>query len=199
MSAVRRGLVLSCALLASHPATADVTEPRSGVAFAEKADGMTLLGVGLRTKTMLKVKVYAAGLYVSDAAIAGPLKGKAGPDLFKELVWGDFPKQMTLKLVRDLSAGQMQDAVREALAPQGADKARVDAFVSYFGDIKTGEEYVIRWAPGGTIETSSKGQAKPPIADKTFAAQVFAIWLGDKPIQDDLKADLASRAPQILR
>ena len=75
----------------------------------------------------------------------------------------------------------------------------MDAFVSNFGDTKTGQEYVIRWAPGGTLETTVVGAAKPPIADKDFAAAVFAIWLGEKPIQDDLKRDLVARAPQLIK
>ncbi|HET9315916.1 MAG TPA: chalcone isomerase family protein, partial [Vicinamibacteria bacterium] len=80
-----------------------------------------------------------------------------------------------------------------------ANKARVDAFVSYFGDTKVGQEYVIRWAPGGVLETTVIGVAKPSIADKDFAAAVFSIWLGEKPIQDDIKKGLVSRAPALLK
>jgi hypothetical protein len=187
--------VMGAALVVGVPRTAraeDVAEPRTGVRFPDKVGDMSLLGIGLRTKTILKVKVYAIALYVSDAALAGPLKGKSAPALAHEIVWGDFPKEVHLHLVRDVSASQMQDAIREAL--EHADKARVDQFVSYFGDIKTGEEYVLRWAPGGTLETIAKGTPKPPIADKNFAAAVFGIWLGEEPIQEDIKRDLLSRA-----
>ena len=34
--------------------------------------------------------------------------------------------------------------------------------------------------------------------DKDFAAAVFGIWLGPKPIQDDIKRGLVSRAPQAM-
>jgi chalcone isomerase-like protein len=186
-------LVLALAV----PAHADVAEPRTGVLFPEKIGEMSLLGVGLRTKTILKVKVYAVGLYVADAALAGPLKGKTGPDLYRELVWGDFPKEIHLRLVRDVSASQMQEAIRDAL--EKADKARTDQFVSYFSDIKTGEEYVLRWTPGGTLETVAKGTPKPPIADKNFAAAVFGIWLGDEPLQEDIKRDLIARVPLVVK
>jgi hypothetical protein len=194
------GLALSLAAPAvpSAPALADVAEPKTGVTFPEKIGDLSLLGVSLRTKTILKVKVYAIALYVADSALNGPLKGKAGtPDLYRELVWGDFPKQVHLHLVRDVSASQMQESIREALG--GADKARVDQFVSYFDDIKTGEEYVLRWAPGGTLETMAKGAPRPPIADKDFAGAVFGIWLGDNAIQDDVKRDLVVRASVLAR
>ena len=183
--------------LAVSPASADVAEPRTGVTFPEKSGDMSLLGVGLRTKTILKVKVYAIAFYVADSALNGQLKGKTGEDLYRELVWGDFGKEVHLRLVRDVSASQMQESIREAL--EGADKARVDEFVSYFSDIKTGEEYVLRWAPGGVLETVAKGTPKPPIADKNFAGAVFGIWLGDHAIQDDIKRDLVSRSHLVAK
>jgi hypothetical protein len=191
-------LIALAILASSAPARAEVSEPRTGVRFPEKIGESSLLGVGLRTKSVLKVKVYAVGLYVADSALAGPLKGKTGPDLFRELVWGDFPKEIHLKLVRDVSASQMQEAIRDALE-KAADKARTDQFVSYFTDIKTGEDYVLRWAPGGTLETIAKGAPKPTIADKNFAAAVFAIWLGDEPIQEDVKRDLIARVPPVVK
>ena len=184
-------------LALAAPVRADVAEPHTGVHFAEKAGEMSLLGVGLRTKTILKVKVYAIALYVADTALAGSLKGKSGPALYRELVWGDYPKEVHLRLVRDVSASQMQESIREAL--ENADKGRMDTFASYFGDIKTGEEYVLRWTPGGTLETLAKGTPKPSIADKTFAAAVFGIWLGEEPIQEDVKRDLVSRVPALTR
>ena len=179
------------------PARADVTEPRTGVRFPEKIGESSLLGVGLRTKSILKVKVYAIGLYIADSALAGPLKDKTGPALYRELVWGDFPKEIHLRLVRDVSASQMQEAIRDAL--EKADKARTDQFVSYFSDIKTGEEYVLRWATGGTLETIAKGVPKPAIADKNFAAAVFGIWLGDEPVQDDIKRDLIGHMARAVK
>jgi hypothetical protein len=192
--------IVIAALLAGPLRAEDVTEPRTGVAFPAKEDDMTLLGVGLRTKTFLKVKVYAIGLYVSDAALTGPLAAHRGrpvmPELYHDLVWGDFPKAVVMKFVRDTTASQIRDAFYEALP--SIDHARLDLFSSHFGTPHNGQKVVVRWAPGGVIETVSAGEAKPPIADKAFAAAVFGIWLGEKPIQDDIKRDLVSRVPGVL-
>jgi len=190
---VKRLIALACLLLLAPALRAqDVVETRTGVAFAPKSGDMTLTGVALRTKTFLKVKVYAVALYVDAAALAGPLaphKGKPKTAAFyKDLVSGDFPKQIHMKFVRDLSAGQIQGAFHETL--EAAEKSKVDAFVSYFGDIKSGQDTILNWAPGGTLETTVAGVAKPPIADKNFAAAVFGIWLGEKPVQEDIKQDL---------
>jgi len=180
------------AVLATLAAAETVTEPRSGVAFDRKRGDMTLTGVGLRTRTFLKVKVYAIGLYVSDAALAGSLQAERGkaksPGFYQELVSGDSPRAVQLRFVRDLSAQQIQDAFREVLHPAG--KARVDEFVSYFGDVKSGSDTILEWAPGGILKTTVAGASKPAIEDRPFASAVFGIWLGEKPIQDDIKVDL---------
>jgi hypothetical protein len=190
------------AIALAAPALAqDIAEPKTGVKFATHEGDMSLLGVGLRTKTLLKVKVYAVGLYVADSALAGALaahKGKTTtPAFYKDLVGGDFEKQITMRFVRDVSTDQIRDAFRESL--KGAEGAKADLFVGYFSDTKSGQEYVLRWVPGTGLETKAAGLNKPPINDKAFAAAVFGIWLGDKPIQDEIKRDLVARAAELLK
>jgi hypothetical protein len=199
---MNRPAAMLLALALATPALAqEIAEPKSGVKFAAKSGDMSLLGVGLRTKTMLKVKVYAAGFYVADAALGGPLaahKGKANtPDFYKELVWGDFGKQIVMKFTRGVTTDQIQGAFRDSL--KGAEAAKLNQFLGYFGDTKEGEEYVLTWKPGGTLATKVAGADKPEIADKNFAAAVFGIWLGEKPIQDDIKKGLASRAAELIK
>lgn len=193
-------LLAGAALAPSLPAQ-DVAEPKSGARFPARVEDKSLLGVGLRTRTFLKVQVYALGLYVADSALSGPLaayKGRTGsPGFYKELVQADFPKRVTMRFLRDLGAGQIQEAMRDAL--RGADKAKVDAFVGYFPAIRSGEECVLEWGPGGVLETVMAGAAKPPIADRAFASAVFAIWLGEKPVQEDLKRAIVSRAGELIR
>ena len=179
----------------------EIAEPKSGVKFAAKLDSMSLLGVGLRTRTMLKVKVYAVGLYVADGALAGLLaahKGKTDmPVFYRDLISGDFEKQIVMKFVRDVSTDQIRGAFREGL--KGVEGPKLDLFVGYFSDTKVGQEYLLHWAPGGVLETKVAGLNKPPIADKNFAAAVFGIWLGEKPIQEDIKKDLVARAGELLK
>jgi chalcone isomerase-like protein len=178
-----------------------VREPKSGVPFAAKVGNMSLLGVGLRTKSFLRFKLYAIGLYVSDSALSGPLtvhKGRVGTSAFyRDLVTGDFEKQLVLKPVRDLSAEQIQDAFRRHLP--SVDPKRLDQFVAYFPGAKAGQVCVLRWAPGGILETNVSGLVKPPIADRAFSQAVFAIWLGDKPVEDQIRWRLTSRASELLK
>ncbi|HEV8674915.1 MAG TPA: chalcone isomerase family protein [Methylomirabilota bacterium] len=198
----RIAAVLIALFLAILPAAAqEVTEPSSGVKFALKRGDLSLLGVGLRTRTVFKVKVYAIALYVADSALAGPLavhkSSLDSPAFYRDLIGGDFAKEVHLRFIRDVDQGTIQEAMRDALA--GADRAKTDTFVSYFPEIKADQQCVIRWVPGGTLETVMAGKPKPPIADRHFAAAVFAVWLGEKPIQEDIKKGLVSRAPVLIK
>jgi hypothetical protein len=175
-----------------------VTEPASGVAFDAASGDLKLLGVGLRTKTFLRVKVYAVGLYVDPAGLAAHRGKGAFPALFRDLVSGDFRREIRMKFVRSsVTADQIRGAFRESLA--GADRTRVEAFLAYFGETKAGDEYVLRWLPGGVLETTVAGQAKAPIADRAFASAVFGIWLGERPIQEDIKQGLVARLAEVVR
>ena len=87
-------------------------------------------------------------------------------------------------------AEQIREAFYEALPNVDAPPRRVRL---HFGAPKTGDEYVLRWAPGGVLQVTAAGVRKPDIRDKAFATAVFGIWLGDKPIQADIKRDLVAR------
>ena len=193
----------TAALAAAVAAPAETwTEAKSGATFEVKRDGMTLLGAGLRVKKIVfTFKAYAVGLYVDDAALAGPLASHKGkgvtPGLYKALQTGDFRKQVVLKFLRNLGASKIQGAMRESL--EGADPKLLDQFVSYFPEVKEGEECILRWTPGGTLESIMAGQAKPPIANKAFAERVFGLYVGPTPIQDDIKADLVARVKDVLK
>src|SRR6185503_8544040 len=120
---------------------------------------MSLLGAGVRTKTFLKVKVYAICLYVADAAVTGPLAPYRGrttdPAFYRELVAGDFPKQVVMTFVRDATAEQVRDAFHESLPT--VDPKRLDLFASHFGAPHKGDVYVVRWAPGGELQVTAAG------------------------------------------
>jgi hypothetical protein len=186
---------LALALFASPLLAQDVTEEKSGTKFTAKRGDQSLLGTGLRKKAFFKV--YAIGLYVSDAALQGPLKAHKGkPTLQAEIINGDFERTIQMKFLRDVSQDRIRGAFRETL--EQADKTKLEGFLSYFGETKEGQEYLLHWVAGGALEVTVAGVAKPPITDKTFAGQVLGIWLGATPIQDDIKQGLVSRQGQVI-
>ena len=198
MNALAAGFAI---LAVSAPAASPVVvEPKTGLSFPTRSGGMSLLGVGVRTRSILKLKVYALGLYVADAALAGPLVphrlAPQAPLFFRELVHGDFEKKLVLTLARDLSADQIRGTFRQHL-PE-ADPVLREQFASYFDASRAGQGCVMHWV-GGRLETTVCGTAKPPIESKAFADEVFAIWLGERASEDPLRRQLVSRAPDVIR
>ena len=197
MSILAAGFV---AIAASAPtAPPVVVEPKTGLAFPTSSGRMSLLGVGVRTRSILKFKVYALAFYVADTALAGPLapykRGTQAAPFFRELVRGDFEKRLVLTLARDLSADQIRGTFRQHL-PR-ADPALREQFASYFDASRAGEGCVMHWVEG-RLETTVVGVRKPPIANKAFADEVFAIWLGERAAGDPLRRQLVSRAQDVI-
>src|SRR6187402_1307087 len=96
--------VLALSLALAVPSFAQkVTEPKTGESFENTdQDGWWLLGTGVRTRTMLNVKVYAIALYVDGPSYTRLVSSKGGnvkatPELYQELVWGDFGKRIELR------------------------------------------------------------------------------------------------------
>jgi len=149
-------------------------------------------GAGLRKKVFFKV--YAMALYLpekqSDAAGALNVKG---------------PKRISISLLRDLTAQQFVEAMQEGLAENhsAAEMAALKDRLKQFSDVmltiveaKTGTLIEIDWLPESGTHLSVGGQAKGvDIAGEDFYRALLRIWLGDKPVQDDLKQALLGKAP----
>lgn len=160
----------------------------AGVIFADQvqADGatLTLNGLGLRKATFLKVKVYVGALYLPQAS-------KDATAILK----ASAPKRLVLQFVRDvggddLSKGWDEGFENNAGGELAALKPRIDAFKAMMTDVKSGDTLSMQHKPGTGIEVAVKGAAKGTIKGDDFARALFAIWLGAKPPNDDLKAGL---------
>lgn len=133
---LRASVIVLALGIASALGAQELAEPQTGVRFPLTSQGQALLGLGLRVKKVafVKVKVYVVGLYVSEAVLSGPLAAHRGhpasPELFRDLVWGDFDKHLVLRFVRDLERERIQTAMRSALAGR-TDALLLDQFVSY--------------------------------------------------------------------
>ena len=149
--------------------------------------GAAVVGrLGLGREEAARQLAAALGEHALNGAVADHL-----------LQTGDFRKQVVLRFLRTLSKSKIQDAMRESLA--GADPKTLDQFVSYFPEVKEGEQCVLRYLPGGKLESIMAGQQKPTIDSKAFADQLFGLYVGPKPIQDDIKAGVVARAGEALK
>jgi long-chain acyl-CoA synthetase len=157
----------------------------AGVKLADKAtvagQELALNGAGIRTRAF--IKVYVGSLYLP--AKAGDLAG----------VLAKSPRRVQLNLVRDLTNDQIVGAIVDGIndtnseADAAAVKPQTDQFVSIMksaGDLKEGTVITFDFADGAT-HIGLNGAAKGTIAGEPFNRALTKIWIGDRPVQADLK------------
>lgn len=180
--------LLSALTLQAHAAV----EVR-GVKFADTTtvagQALQLNGAGVRVKVI--IDVYAAGLYVGKRdASAQALLSQPGA------------KSMQIVLLRDLTGEDFADAMIKGFHKNNSDadvarfQARLDdlrkTMVS-FGTVKKGTAIQLNLVPGAGIRTLVDGSQKgSDIPGDDFYAALLKIWLGAKPVDDDLKTGLLS-------
>ena len=142
---------------------------------------LVLNGAGIRTKAIFKV--YVASLYV-PAKAATPVA-----------VLEKGPRRIQMNLLRDLTPDQLVDALVDGLkdnnsaAELAAVKAQTDQMVSImkgFGPVKEKDVVALDFVDGGT-RISLNGAAKGTIPGDAFNKALTKVWLGDNPVQGDLK------------
>lgn len=215
---------LALAALAAPAAAQSVNEPSSGVAFPVSmavADGSTqvLLGTGLRTRTMLNVKVYAFGLYVDQAAARTALTSFAGKTaeqlaadqtFYAALLRMGFPMTMRLVMTRNVSGEQMSEAFDGALRPRvvaaagrnmpGGEEA-LATFRGYFSvdRLTEGAELVFTCTADGAFHSKVAGEQKAVINNRALCWALFDVYLGANPISSGGKRTVIARTPEALR
>jgi hypothetical protein len=177
-----------------------------------------LAGMGIRTKTFLKVKVYAFGLYVDRDAAETALadwKGEMWPDLQKDdafyaaLLGMDFPMTLRLVMTRNVGGEDMAEAFDGALRPRvqhaaaemsmpGGEEA-LEQFRTYFSvEEMTEESELIFTCADGTLASSVKGEVQPAIDSPALCWALFDVYLGEDPVSKDGKKNVVQNFPNIL-
>ena len=166
-----------------------------GVRFDDKtrvgSSEVQVNGAGLRKKAFFKV--YAMALYLPEK------QGEAEAALATK-----GAKRIAITLLRDLTAQQFAEALQDGVASNHTEaemsalKERLklfsDAMLSV-GEAKSGSSVLIDWLPENGTRLTVNGQAKgKDIAGEDFYKALLRIWLGNKPVQDDLKQALLGKA-----
>lgn len=157
-------------------------DDKARVANAE----LTLNGAGLRKRAFFKV--YAMGLYV-------PQKSNSPATLLDQ----PGPKRVAIHMLRDVSADAFIEALSDGIRANHSEaeaKAleprikELGAVMSGVGEAKKGMAIHLDWTGSETQVVVQGKPAGKPIAGQDFYRALLKIWLGDKPVQDDLKKAL---------
>jgi long-chain acyl-CoA synthetase len=145
---------------------------------------LVLNGAGVRTRVVFRV--YVASLYLPQkAADAQGVLAKA-------------PRRIQLNLLRALSADQLVGALNEGLAENNtvdemaAIKPQVDqlaAIMRSFKDVKEKDVVTLDFVDCAT-RVALNGDTRGSIPGDAFNLALTRVWLGEKPVQGDLKKAL---------
>ena len=161
-----------------------------GVTFADSVsvgkDQLKLNGAGLRTATIFKVNVYAAGLY---------LKTKTSDD--KTAVTASTPKQLQLEFLRNVEASSIREAFDKGFKDNCESECDglpplIEKLKSLMSDVKTGDRLTYTFR-GDTVEIALNGTKKGEISGKGFAEALLSTWIGKAPPTTKLKEGLLGK------
>ena len=152
---------------------------------------LVLNGAGIRTRVFFKV--YVGALYLAEKkAAASDVLALAGP------------KRVAMNMLRDLTAQQLSEALVDGIsnnssaAEQTALKARINelvAIMNALGEAKKGDAIMLDFLPESGTRVVLNGRPRgKPIQGEDFYRALLRIWLGDQPVDDDLKKGMLGQA-----
>jgi hypothetical protein len=155
-------------------------------ALAQAPDQILLNGSGVRKRVFFDV--YAIGLYL-------PKKTSSA----QEAISGPGPKRVEIRMLRDVSAEQFSDALAEGIRANHSEaeakalepKVRqLSATMAEVKEAKKGMIIALEWNGKATQLLVDGKPAGGAIEGEDFYRALLRIWLGDKPVQEDLKKAL---------
>jgi len=159
----------------------------AGVTLADTDQQLVLNGAGLRKRAVFQV--YAIGLYLPEKkTVAADVVGAAGR------------KRVLIHMLRDVEAGQFAGALADGIKDNHgeAEAKALEPRVKQLGAImvemkeaKKGMRITLDWVPAAGTQVTVEGKpAGAAIPGEDFYRALLRIWLGDRPVQDDLKKAL---------
>ena len=147
-------------------------------------NGKTLVlnGLGMRTATFLKVKVYVIGLYLESKSSDA-----------KVIIKSNQVKRIEMHFVHDVTAKELRDGWSEAFESNYPDVSSIKGEISKFNasmrDVKSGDSIVVEFY-GDKVDVLVNGEKTDSVSGSAFQQAVLAIWLGPEPPNEDLKAGI---------
>ena len=145
---------------------------------------LRLTGVGLLR--YWGFKAYTGALYLEEGipiedALADRAK-RIELEYFRSIKGDDFGPATNKSIAKNIDTNTF-----ERLRP------RIDYHNSLYEDVNPGDRYSLTYIPGKGTELALNGESKGLIVGADFAAAVFSIWLGSKPISDSFKQQILGR------
>ena len=148
----------------------------------EKAP-LVLNGAGLRTR--YTAKIYVAGLYLAKPATAA-----------EAVLESSAPRAVALHLRRDSDSEQIASALigsvgkNHSLEEMKPLRDRLNQFKLMMPDIKKGQIVFLEFPASGETRVRLNQDLRGTLPGADFQRALLKIWLGAKPVDNDLKRQL---------
>jgi hypothetical protein len=159
----------------------------AGVKLPDTDQQLLLNGAGLRKRAFFDV--YAIGLYL-------PEKKSAAADA----IGAPGAKRVVIHMLRDVGADQFGGALTDGIkdnvseAEMKAFEPRIKLLLSAMNSMqeaKKGMRITLDWVPAAGTQVTAEGKpVGAPIPGEDFYRALLKIWLGERPVQADLKKAL---------
>ena len=148
---------------------------------------LVLNGAGVRS--ILFFKMYVAGLYLAEKKIGAEavLADAGAKRIALHVVVGEGE---TERFLHGFRSGIEKNQGEKELA---ALRERMDALDQMFAAIKRvkkGDVIAFEWLPGNGVSVSLNARELGRIAGEDFFRALLSIWIGEKPVNGDLKKAL---------
>lgn len=177
-----RHIVLIAALAAATSAAGiDVDGVKIDDKVGVGGQELVLNGAGVRKRAIFKV--YVGSLYV-------PAKARTVQEVLAKA-----PRRIQLNLLRNLSAdqliGALNDGLKLNLTPSELQAITVQtgelaAIMKSFGEAREGSVVTLDFVDNAT-KVGLDGAARGSVDGAAFNEALTRIWIGEHPVQDDLK------------
>ena len=131
-------------------------------------------------------KVYVGAFYLEEGAAIDDVLSNKG-------------KRIEIEYMRPIKGKDFGPATDKSIAKNVDSKTferlrpRIDYHNSLYEDVQPGDRYSLTYIPGKGTELSLNGESKGLIEGADFAAAVFSIWLGAKPISESFKKQIMEK------
>lgn len=147
---------------------------------------LVLNGAGVRSKFL--IEIYLIGLYTPQK-MQDP----------QQIITLDKPRRVIITMLRKVDGESLQNSLMQGLQ-NNSTQAEMNAFRPQIAELdnlfkgisflQKGERIIMDMEPGSGLKVNVRDQYKLDIASDAFASQMLKVWLGEAPVDKQLKAVL---------
>jgi hypothetical protein len=150
--------------------------------YTENDIDLKIRGTGI-LRYMVFIKAYAGGLYLPE-------------EVSSEDALSEVPKRLEVEYFHAIKGEEFGPATRKLIA-RNVDpltfqrlESKIELHSRMYKDVNPGDRYSLTYIPGIGTELALNGEPKGTIEGSEFAAALFSIWLGNKPMDKTFKKQI---------